>query len=489
MKCPNCGHEIEEGHLICEICGHEIQIVPVFEPEIEPQIDNKIVGEAVSEGIPFSNTSDLSSTIGGSTTDRILGLSHNEEHDPKMIRRVVILSIIVVTVIAGIIAAIIGVRGANDLEHQLNRVKDKASQGRYEDAISDLENIYVSHPEESRILFMEAEYYDEMGRGDQSVDTLKRMISSGIYDENDVYSAYDRIIGIYVAKGDYKEISRLIGECEYPEIVQTYQNYLAITPVFSNEPGVYDQTLRLKISANTSGTIYYTLDGSIPNETSTRYDAPIVLEHGEITVSAVFVNQYGLTSDVAVGTYIITNDIPPEPIVNADSGEYHEPVLITVEVPEGCKVYYTTDKSIPTEDSVPYIDPIPMPVDYSNFNFVAVTEDGLVSDVIVRSYSLTFPKGKSFDEAIGILKTRLLERGLISDLEGHSTRAPGHFTYKVISAIPISGQGDYYTIREFLHDGSGAETPTDTTYIVEIYQGSVAVLGGNAKTGFLALAV
>ena len=180
MKCPNCGHEIEEGHLICEICGHEIQIVPVFEPEIEPQIDNKIVGEAVSEGIPFSNTSDLSSTIGGSTTDRILGLSHNEEHDPKMIRRVVILSIIVVTVIAGIIAAIIGVRGANDLEHQLNRVKDKASQGRYEDAISDLENIYVSHPEESRILFMEAEYYDEMGRGDQSVDTLKRMISSGI---------------------------------------------------------------------------------------------------------------------------------------------------------------------------------------------------------------------------------------------------------------------------------------------------------------------
>ena len=35
MKCPNCGNELKEGHLICEICGEEIQIVPDFEPEIE----------------------------------------------------------------------------------------------------------------------------------------------------------------------------------------------------------------------------------------------------------------------------------------------------------------------------------------------------------------------------------------------------------------------------------------------------------------------
>ena len=38
MKCPNCGNELKEGHLICEICGYEIQIVPDFEPEIENSI-------------------------------------------------------------------------------------------------------------------------------------------------------------------------------------------------------------------------------------------------------------------------------------------------------------------------------------------------------------------------------------------------------------------------------------------------------------------
>ena len=72
-------------------------------------------------------------------------------------------------------------------------------------------------------------------------------------------------------------------------------------------------------------------------------------------------------------------------------------------------------------------------------------------------------------------------------MNGHSDRAPGRYTYEVISAIPIAGQGDYYTIREFYHDGTGAQTPTDTTYIVEIHQGSTAMLGGNAVTGFLAI--
>lgn len=38
MKCPHCGNELKEGHLICESCGEEIRIVPDFEPEIENSI-------------------------------------------------------------------------------------------------------------------------------------------------------------------------------------------------------------------------------------------------------------------------------------------------------------------------------------------------------------------------------------------------------------------------------------------------------------------
>ncbi|MCR4597264.1 MAG: chitobiase/beta-hexosaminidase C-terminal domain-containing protein [Lachnospiraceae bacterium] len=479
MKCPECGNEIGDGHLICEVCGYEVQIVPDFEPDIEPQIDNNIVGDVLGDSIlaedDITTTQDLLDT-----TEQVAV--------PELIRRrlVMFLCIALATLVI-IFIAVWGIRRTSDPDHQLNRARNLAAQGKYEDAISSLENLYVSQPDNSEILYLESDYYMELGKTDLAVDTLKRMISSDRYSADEIYSAYDRLINIYAEAGNYDAIAVLLDECKYSEITLAYQNYVAFPPVFSYEEGTYDNAIRLKISANTSGTVYYTLDGSVPNESSPRYDSPIVLDHGEYVVSAVFINQYGIVSDMVTGTYNISNNIPDAPVVNADSGDYHTPVLIKVEVPEGYKVYYTTDRSVPTVDSVQYIDPIPMPVKYSNFNFAAISEDGLTSEVVVRSYSLTFPDGIPLNEAVDILKARLIERGMLNDMNGHSDRAPGRYTYEVISAIPIAGQGDYYTIREFYHDGTGAQTPTDTTYIVEIHQGSTAMLGGDAVTGFLAI--
>ncbi|MCR5596002.1 MAG: chitobiase/beta-hexosaminidase C-terminal domain-containing protein [Lachnospiraceae bacterium] len=478
MKCPECGNEMQEGHLICEVCGYEVQMVPDFEEDYEPQIDNHIVDDAIKIDDIWADEAITDQLITDTGILIWAGIKH----------KVILGLILAVSMILIIIGAVWGVRRISDADHQLDHARNLAAQGKYDSAISSLENIYVSHPEIAEILFLESEYYMELGKEDQAIDTLQRMISSGTYDSEDILSAYDRLINIYASSEDYESIAKLLNDCEYDEITLAYQNYVAFAPTFSYEEGRYENAIRLKISANTSGTVYYTLDGSIPNESSARYDGPIVLDHGEYLVSAIFINQYGIVSDVVTGKYDISNDIPNLPVVNADSGEYHEPVLITVEVPEGYKVYYTTDRSTPTQDSVEYIDPIPMPVKYSNFSFAAISEDGLSSEVVVRSYSLSFPDGIPLNEAVNILKKRLIERGLLDDMNGNSNRAPGRYTYEVISAIPISGQGDYYTIREFYHDGSGVETPTDTTYIVEIHQGSTAILGGNAVTGFLAIA-
>ena len=38
MKCPNCGNEISEGHLICEKCGYEIRVVPDFDPSVDEPV-------------------------------------------------------------------------------------------------------------------------------------------------------------------------------------------------------------------------------------------------------------------------------------------------------------------------------------------------------------------------------------------------------------------------------------------------------------------
>ena len=52
MKCPDCGAEMAYGHLYCEKCGREIQIVPDFEPEIENSITETLstVGEEIEGG-------------------------------------------------------------------------------------------------------------------------------------------------------------------------------------------------------------------------------------------------------------------------------------------------------------------------------------------------------------------------------------------------------------------------------------------------------
>ena len=42
MKCHNCGAEIPDGHLYCDKCGAEINIVPEFEPEVENEIDTTL---------------------------------------------------------------------------------------------------------------------------------------------------------------------------------------------------------------------------------------------------------------------------------------------------------------------------------------------------------------------------------------------------------------------------------------------------------------
>ena len=53
MKCQKCGAEMVPGHLYCDICGAEYQIVPDFEPEIEYSIAQSM--SDISESIEKEN--------------------------------------------------------------------------------------------------------------------------------------------------------------------------------------------------------------------------------------------------------------------------------------------------------------------------------------------------------------------------------------------------------------------------------------------------
>ncbi|MBQ9304053.1 zinc-ribbon domain-containing protein, partial [Butyrivibrio sp.] len=46
MICPKCGAEIPDDYMYCGKCGHEIHIVPEFEPEVENKINETLFGIA-----------------------------------------------------------------------------------------------------------------------------------------------------------------------------------------------------------------------------------------------------------------------------------------------------------------------------------------------------------------------------------------------------------------------------------------------------------
>lgn len=77
------------------------------------------------------------------------------------------------------------------------------------------------------------------------------------------------------------------------------------TPVFSYEPGNYEQEIHLSITTSTpDAAIHYTTDGTIPNETSPLFypDEPLLINE-TTTVKAYAVKEGLIPSDIAIGTF------------------------------------------------------------------------------------------------------------------------------------------------------------------------------------------
>lgn len=74
-------------------------------------------------------------------------------------------------------------------------------------------------------------------------------------------------------------------------------------PWMDLESGDYYETQYISIAADEGCTIYYTYDGSTPSENSTKYTGPIEMLRGNNVLSAIAVDESGMTSDVSSAVY------------------------------------------------------------------------------------------------------------------------------------------------------------------------------------------
>ena len=482
MKCPHCGNELKEGHLICEKCGEEIRIVPDFEPEIENSITETLSTlAALQEGEDGQEQQ----------ADEMIEEESEPETDEIVAdgRKIWIMASLILLFVVALISCGAYAYHIRTVEYQISKAKEYAAKQSYKEAIACLEAAYEKHPDVAQLLFLEADYYYLQQDNDSAIRVLYRIIEGEGFLYEDLEAAYNKVITILANQGLYGQINELLRNCPESGIVSMFQSYLAMEPEFSYVEGSYAEVIPLKLSSNTAGTIYYTMDGSMPTKNSMIYTAPLFLETGEYTVSAFFVNDYGIESEVVSKTYIINLAVPNAPEVELYSGEYTEPMMISVEGLEGCRIFYTTDGSDPTEDSVPYTGPIPMPLGKTLFKFVNISEEGVSSEVTLRAYTLSLRDAITTSHAVSRLVNRLIETGYLEDAQGHNKRQSGTLSYQFSSVLRIGEMDDYYTIYEYYDDGTGILSRTDKVFLVQIYTGDSAQLGYDENGEFMAVSI
>ena len=271
MKCPNCGYEMSDEHLYCEKCGNEIQIVPDFEPELENSITETLstVGEEIEGRVDTEKplTSPKSSGHSSKTTSG----------KNSMVACLVIFVIVVLlTIFSGVF-----LYQRYSVNYQISRAGKYAERGKYAEAASYLERALKLEPGQTNVVLALANDYYLCGEKQKALELLLKHIDTVVLETEEKEVVYEKIIALYEEEERYEEINSLLLKCENVEVQTRFQQYMAMTPEFNYIAGSYDKIIPLKISVNTTGTIYYTLDGSDPDENSMIYTSPIFLESGE----------------------------------------------------------------------------------------------------------------------------------------------------------------------------------------------------------------
>lgn len=156
---------------------------------------------------------------------------------------------------------------------------------------------------------------------------------------------------------------------------------LVRSPQFSIPGGEYGYYLTVELTADEGETIFFTMDGSTPDEMSYVYREPIELSEGFTSIRALAMDENGNFSAVSDETYTVEFGIPDAPVIMPEGGEYRQEMYVKIIVPDGCTAYYTIDGSRPDESSEIYTGEFLMPSGVVTVKAVLENVNGSFSEV------------------------------------------------------------------------------------------------------------
>lgn len=384
---------------------------------------------------------------------------------------------VVISVVMGIVRFSQYMYQNSSSSYQAEMAASFAAEGNYAEAIAHMERSVMLSAEDTSLKYQLAEYYFQNSEDEKGILMLWEIIYAK---DVNYQAAYQKIINYYASHQDYAMIEEILSNCEDMIVVNQFQNYLANEPEFSSPEGTYDEIVYLKLSSNSEGTIYYTMDGTMPTYDSPVYKEPLVLDLGIYKINAIFVNAYGIESDVASKTYTIDIRVPNPPNVILEGGNYTVPELIEVDVQAYCTVYYTTDGTMPTDESTEYTGPVPMPLGTSHFTFIAYSQEGIPGEVTEVDYNLSLQGTAQVQDITAHLMQYNVNLGKASDLTGYVAGNTMKYSYVVSSAICLEDKVYYIFVENMVSSSPNMEQGTmqqsmrtGTFYLADINDGSL----------------
>jgi len=455
MQCKVCNAFIPEGYMYCPVCGEEIIIVSDFDIKIEDNID--VASLTKTTEIPdigdLANKSGITKEI--NIPEKLINPLPEPDIDslkkPIAKKLALFFGVIGAVFVIGCIIAGVLISRYFSYDHQFDKATAEFEAGDYKQAILTGKHLVTLGNDEKGKILLADSYI-----ADHNYDAAIAVLYDTLNDYPNDVTLYDRIVECYKAENNSTGINELINNSKDSTLALRYSDYVSISPTFSLESGTYIEPDPIKLSAPGEGKIFYTVDGSVPTEESLSYMGPIPLEIGENTISAIYINEKGIVSDVVTNTYEVELDIPDPPELLVEPGMITKPQLIGVTAPEDKKVYYTTDGSVPTVESKEYTAPFLMPLGKSSYAFVCVNDNGLVSDPVIANYNLNMNVAIAKDMAEYAISYQLMSIGEIN--LGKSYKAEYGFadderTYYIISEY----EGNSSTGRMFAVDIKSGE--------------------------------
>lgn len=495
MKCPNCGADMKDGLLYCEHCGEDIHIVPDFEPEIEYNLEQTLYGivkdisgteeaakERQSKDAP-DNHGRIQEGMEELAQDWDNSIQKPSEQSVAK-RRHLLLVLISTLIVIAIIGTALGIARYryHSVEFQTERAMYYTTEGEYDRAISFYSRALELAPDSIELKFALAEVYFLKNNKIEYEYLLRAIVKDSNATMEQLESAYGKLIAIYRARDDYKTINDLLVASNNESIMSIYQSYLALKPEFSIKEGYYNSIQPLKLTTFGTGKIYYTMDGSEPDEDSLLYTAPILLEGGDYCIKAIYINENGIASEVVTKKYHVEIEVLPAPEISVVSGDYQLPISIEV-VGEEENVYYTTDGSIPTENSARYTGPIPMPLGTSVFKFMII-ENGKSSEVVERSYNLVLNTRFTHEEAVSAVVRYAIEIDKIDDEAGYFDDSGRAYRYEYKYVMNINEISDFYIVVEHIVDENKVPSRTGNDFAVDVYNGKIFKLQRDEQNNY-----